>query len=64
MTEQELAIAMKDYFPKDCSLDIAHIVLQYSIVFKIVRPRKVFLGTCYKNKNIITVNANLPPFLF
>lgn len=64
MTEQELAIAMKDYFPEDCSLDIAHIVLQYNIVFKIVRPRKVFLGTCYKNKNIITVNANLPPFLF
>ncbi len=59
-----MSLAMNKYFPKDCSLDIAHIILQYNIVFKVVNPRKVFLGTCYKHKNIITVNANLPPFLF
>ncbi|MDO5760394.1 MAG: hypothetical protein Q4Q06_05160 [Bacteroidota bacterium] len=64
MTEEDLANAMQKYLPEGSALDIAHIVLRYNIVFKVVRPRQRYLGTCYKNKNIITVNGNLPPYLF
>ena len=64
MSEEDLAKAMQKYFPENTALDIAHIVYKYDIVLKVVRPRQRFLGTCHKNKNIITVNGNLPPYLF
>lgn len=64
MTEEDLTIAMQEFFPKGCASEIAHIVFCYDIVFKVVRPRRRYLGTCSKYEKTITVNGNLPPYLF
>ena len=64
MTEEQLTTAIQKFYPPNTAEEIAHIVFAYNIVLKVVRPRKFVLGTCYKNKNIITINGNLPPYLF
>ena len=55
---------MRPFFPPDTVEEIAHIVYNYKLTLKVVSPRKCRLGTCYKNKSVITVNANLPPYMF
>lgn len=64
MTEEQLSTAMRPYFPPNTVEEISHLVFQYKITIKVVRPRRIFLGTCYKNKSLITINGNLPPYLF
>jgi SprT protein len=44
--------------------DIYKVIVDNNIDFKIVKPRKRILGTCYRNKNIITINNNLDEYSF
>lgn len=64
MTEQELTGKIDHFYPKGTAQQIAHLIFKYKITLKIVRPRKTFLGTCYRDKNLITINGDMPPYLF
>jgi SprT protein len=44
--------------------DIYKLITDNEIDFQIVKPRKRVLGTCYRNKNIITINNNLDKYSF
>ncbi|MBR1769248.1 MAG: hypothetical protein IJ748_02205 [Bacteroidales bacterium] len=66
MTSEELAeeMAKLNLLPRGCEFPIAHLILKYNIVFRVARPRKRTLGNFYHSRRLITVNGDLPPYLF
>lgn len=66
MKLDQIASSLEKYLPKDCSTEVARLLLIYPVKFKIVRPRKTKLGDfrVEQKKYTITVNGDLNPFEF